>query len=490
MIIMKKHIYKRCGRLAAAALFTFSLPLFTSCDDYLDVKPKSQVESTELFQSEAGFKDALNGVYIKLTSSSLYGKEMKYGTVDILGHLYYTVGSGSYSYINSGSYSNSSASGIGNAIWSNAYNAIASLNVLLAQLDDASQKMFSTDNYNVIKGEALGLRAFLHFDLLRLFGPSYLVGPDEPAIPYVTDYTYIVTPTSTVGQALDQVIADLEQAAALLKSSDPIATNRVITTDDDGGYLSDRVYHFNYYAAVAALAEAHLWKNDYSNAARYAREVIDSGKFSWTPVENIATTEADRDRTYINEQIFALQMDELDDYVLGSIYGTVRYNATFKFYSSGLNNISPAATNATDWRRTYFFSNENCGGSYYYTNTKLWQEGMTDDMVKRMPMFRLPEMYLILAECDVMNAAPYLEEVSNHRGNNIHVTAATESALNDAITMEYAREFIHEGKLFFRYKRINAAQMYGGYGFTKQNYNTANYVLPLPNEEKQFGNRE
>lgn len=467
-------------------LFTCCL---TSCDDFLDVKPKSQIEGTELFESEAGFKDALNGVYIKLTSSTLYGQELKYGTLDVLAKLYYSV-SGNYTYINSGSYTNSGASGIGNAIWSNAYNAISSLNALLAEMENTNEKMFSPDNFNVIKGEALGLRAFMHFDLLRLFGPSYLVDADALAIPYVTEYTYTVTPTSTVNQVMEKVITDLEQAASLLKSSDPIVTGREITSDDDDGYLQDRVFHFNYYAAQAALAEAYLWKNDYSNAARCAHEVIDSGKFTWTPVENIATTEADRDRTFIPEQIFALQMDNLDEYVLGRIYGTVQYNVSFRFYSSGLNNIFPSSTNATDWRRTYFFSNENCGGSYYYTNMKLWQEGMNEDMVKRMPMFRLPEMYLILAECDVMNAAPYIEEVSNHRGNNIRVTATTEDAINDAITMEYVREFIHEGKLFFRYKRINSDRMYGGYSFTKQTYNTANYVLPLPNEEKQFGNRE
>ncbi len=473
--------------IALVLLFTCCL---TSCDDFLDVKPKSQIESTELFGSEAGFKDALNGVYIKLTSSSLYGQELKYGTLDILGKLYYSVGSGNYSYINSGSYNNSGAAGIGNAIWSNAYNAIASLNALMAEMENADPKMFAQDNYNVIKGEALGLRAFLHFDLLRLFAPSYLVGPDEPAIPYVTEYTYTVTPSSTVSQILEKVIAELEQAASLLKTSDPIATGRAITSDDDDGYLLDRVFHFNYYAAVAALAEAYLWKNDYTNAARCANEVINSGKFSWTPVDNIATNEADRDRTFIPEQIFALQIDNLDDYVLGRVYGTMQYNVTFQFYSTGLTTMFPTATNATDWRRTYFFSNENCGGSYYYTSTKLWQEGMTTSKVKRMPMFRLPEMYLILAECDVPHSAQYVEEVSNHRGNNIKITSTDEGALNDAITMEYVREFMHEGKLFFRYKRINSPQMFTGYYFRKANYNTANYVLPLPNEEKQFGNRE
>lgn len=481
-----KTKYYNIHSIALVLLFACCM---TSCDDFLDVKPKSQIESTELFNSEAGFKDALNGVYIKLTSSALYGNQMKYGTVDVLGKYYYSAGSGAYNYLNNNDYENASARTVLDAIWSNGYAAISSLNSLLAELNDADPHMFSTDNYNVIKGEALGLRALIHFDLLRLYAPAPLVGANEPGIPYVTEYTYTVTPTSTVNEALNKVIADLEAAAAVLKTSDPMTTGRTITSSDDDGYLMDRVYHFNYYATLATLAEAYLWKNDYSNAARYANEVINSGKFSWTSVNDIATTEADRDRTFRSEQIFALQMDNLDDYVLGLVYGTVPHNATLRLYVNQLDAMFPVATNATDWRRTYFFSNVNCGNASYYTSTKLWQEGMTQNRVRRMPMLRLPEMYLILAECDVLNGAQYVEEVSNHRGNNIKITATSEDALNDAITMEYVREFLHEGKLFFRYKRINAAQVYGGWRYTKQSFNTDKYVLPLPEEEQQFGNR-
>ncbi len=481
-----KTKYINIHSIALVLLFACCL---TSCDDFLDVKPKSQIESTELFNSEAGFKDALNGVYIRMTSSSLYGNQLKYGTVDVLAKYYYEAGSGAYSYINNNNYENTSARTILDAIWSNAYTAISSINSLLAELNNANPTMFSTDNYNVIKGEALGLRAFIHFDLLRLYAPSMLAGANEPGIPYVTEYTYTVTPTSSVTEALDKIIADLEAAAAVLKTSDPISTGRTITTSDDDGYLMNRVYRFNYYAAIATLAEAYLWKNDYSNASRCANEVIQSGKFKWTSVNNIATTEADRDRTYIDEQIFALQMDNLDDYVIGVVYGTQQYNVTLRLYVNELDTMFPVGTNATDWRRTYFFSNLWCGSANYYTSTKLWQESMTQNKIRRMPMLRLPEMYLILAECDVMHAAPYLEEVSNHRGNNIRISVTSESDLNDAITLEYAREFLHEGKLFYRYKRINANQMYGGWRYTKQSFNTANYVLPLPEEEQQFGNR-
>ena len=60
-----KTKYYNIHSIALVLLFACCM---TSCDDFLDVKPKSQIESTELFNSEAGFKDALNGVYIKLTS--------------------------------------------------------------------------------------------------------------------------------------------------------------------------------------------------------------------------------------------------------------------------------------------------------------------------------------------------------------------------------------------------------------------------------------
>ena len=47
------------------------ISLFTiSCDDWLDVKPKTQVESSELLKDEAGYKDALWGVYTCLLYTS------------------------------------------------------------------------------------------------------------------------------------------------------------------------------------------------------------------------------------------------------------------------------------------------------------------------------------------------------------------------------------------------------------------------------------
>lgn len=489
---MKKQVYSKSIGLMSLILVAFQLSMLTSCDEWLDVKPKTQIESTDMFSSETGFKDALNGVYIKITSSSMYGREMTYGFVDVIGDMYYGVYSNTnYSQAKNHNYTYTGVETMINSIWQNSYNAIATLNEFLNQMEAADKGSFSRDNYNVMKGEALGLRAFLHFDLLRLFAKAPVVDPNAEAIPYVTTYSSQITPTSSVSATLDQVIADLQAAADLLKQSDPIITGREITASDDNGYLMDRQFHMNYYAVKAILARAYLYKGDKSNARQCAQEVINSGKFTWTPVESIATAnDSERDRTFTPEQVFALQCDNLYSYIDPTIYGsTLAYSARLYLYSSWLNNIWPTATHSTDWRRVYFITNQGTSSSYNYTSTKLLQEGMNANYTKRMPIIRLPEMYLILAECDVPNAATQLNIIREHRGVTAPVTLTDETALQNEITMEYYREFIHEGQLFYRYKRINADKHYTGYYFRLAAFNPNLYVLPMPAEEIEFGNR-
>ena len=55
------------------------LALCTSCSDWLDVKPKTNVEEEDLFKNEQGFKEALTGIYIKMSETQLYGRELTYG---------------------------------------------------------------------------------------------------------------------------------------------------------------------------------------------------------------------------------------------------------------------------------------------------------------------------------------------------------------------------------------------------------------------------
>ena len=71
IMIRNKFIYK-------SACMLLMLAGMTSCNDWLDVQPASQVEDTELFETETGFKEALSGVYSSMLSESTYGKEMTF----------------------------------------------------------------------------------------------------------------------------------------------------------------------------------------------------------------------------------------------------------------------------------------------------------------------------------------------------------------------------------------------------------------------------
>ena len=74
--------------------------------------------------------------------------------------------------------------------------------------------------YAQLKAECLGLRAFIHFDLLRLFGWGNLKErPDmlnRLCIPYAFQYTKEIVPQVTVGTALEYMEKDLTEAEKLI----------------------------------------------------------------------------------------------------------------------------------------------------------------------------------------------------------------------------------------------------------------------------------
>ena len=59
-----------------------------SCDSWLDLGSEDRIMENTLFSSQAGFMTALNGVYIELLNSSLYGGTLSYKTFDILAQYY------------------------------------------------------------------------------------------------------------------------------------------------------------------------------------------------------------------------------------------------------------------------------------------------------------------------------------------------------------------------------------------------------------------
>src|SRR6187431_309406 len=71
----------------AAALIIVSL---TGCKKWLDTDTPLQVDENTVLSNEQGFKEALNGVYLQMGGKSVYGRDMTFGLMSVLGRSYDT----------------------------------------------------------------------------------------------------------------------------------------------------------------------------------------------------------------------------------------------------------------------------------------------------------------------------------------------------------------------------------------------------------------
>ncbi|MBQ9284699.1 MAG: RagB/SusD family nutrient uptake outer membrane protein [Bacteroidaceae bacterium] len=455
-----------------------------SCNDWLDVQPRSQVEDTELFETESGFKEALAGIYSSMVSTSTYTKEATYGFIGVLAHEWDFFYASQYDDAAAFNYDASYPTGYIRSIWANSYSGIANANNLLAHIDE-NPNMFSTDNHDVIKGEALALRAFLHFDLLRCFGVSFAVNPEQPAIPYSTALSYRVFPQLTVQEVADAVLADLKTAEALLEKADPIVTGREITESIDNGYMLNRQLHLNYYAVKALEARVYMWTGNYDLALEAADVVINADLFPWATVANL---QAGYDRSLATEHLFAL--NNL----------TMQADIADRFFDDG-SQYSFAVTrdrlldyfdNATqDYRYTFLFKS----GSATHANNRYLMKydapaGSTTYYNYKMPLLRIAEPVLIRAEVlyrqgDTDGARAALNQLRVAR--NLPALTELPSDFYLELIREYRREFLGEGQLFFLYKRLNRQTiLYSDVDAVAEKV----YTFPLPITETEAAQRE
>src|SRR5690606_19072044 len=268
--------------------------LLASCSKFLDVQPESEVSKDQLFLAEEGFKEALNGVYTQASGQSLYGGNLTFSNLDIMAQNYEFTDL-RYQKVASFQYNDPELLAKNNTIWREAYKAINNSNAILEVIDE-KKPVFREQNFEIIKGEALALRAFLHFDLLRMFAPSFRSDPNARAIPYVTKVSTQSTPFSTVSEVLDLILQDLTTAEELLLKADPIVGAGYIVGYPGGEnvteetnpnlFMQNRRHRLNYYAVQAQMARVHLYKGEYGPSLQKAKAVIDSRKFPWTEQED------------------------------------------------------------------------------------------------------------------------------------------------------------------------------------------------------------
>lgn len=259
-------------RICVLLTIAFGLLLFSSCGDWLDVLPKSQMTEEGIFDNEDGYYSALAGIYVKMADKSAYGKHMTVSSVEIMGQTlsmaqasfiepYYDQGwfNGLATYYYERTTRFNQVEDAITGMWKASYNAIANANELISNLEKQDPSIFEEGARDVVLGEALALRAYIHFDMLRLFQPPYLTeeGKTQKRIPYKTDFGMEFTPSSSSDEILGYLVGDLERAEKLLKDTDPISSGKTYNATI---LKSERKYKMNYYAVRALQARVYLLK--------------------------------------------------------------------------------------------------------------------------------------------------------------------------------------------------------------------------------------
>ena len=409
-----------------------------SCKKWVDVHPPMQVDQDELLSTEKGFQEIINGVYLQMGGQSTYGRDLNLGLLSVMGRSYDTTiipAIGNLFYQGARyNLQDADVKATSKNIWNGLYFSIGNLNNLLSNVD-ARQKVFTGENYNTIKGEALGLRAFLHFDLVRLFAPSPAAsGLNTPAIPYVTKMSPYASPVATTGAVIDSCIADLVNAESLLSAAD-MTTSR-----------------FTLWAAKGLLARIYLYKGDFVNAQKHALEIINSKKFS------LATSNSDL--MFKKEHLFS---------IFSSVNIAISYNSSvltnnppLGFTTANQTALFVTGSGATtDWRRAGAFVDPTTGTAIGNTISPKKFYSFNQASVNTVPLIRATEMYYIAAETanalkDSLTATTLLDTVRVHR-NLLKYTqvALKRDSINIEIAKEYQKEFLGEGQVFYFYKRKN-----------------------------------
>lgn len=467
-------------------IFIVLLFSLSSCTNWLEVELDNKVDDNKLFSSAEGFKEALAGVYSRMSKQTRYGEYLTMEYPDVLAK-YYNASEYSYEYWNKYNYVYSSTKNTISNIWNNLYSDIAQVNCILMWADKNAGVM-DENTRNQVRGEALALRAFLHFDLYRLFAPDVKRSPKADGIPYNKEYSVSLPPMYSVEEVLQLVINDLKEAEECLVN-DPI-TNVVpysITSITDGveetnaaakDMADQYVARINLYAVKAMLARAYQARGEFSKAVEKAKEIIYSGKFRLLEFSSIDQDEKTIDLLFSDEHIFSLR------------------NSKIITFSQRLHrdNVSGGTTTLTplpmrDVATMYESNNDDVRYAKWFNLSRL-VKFMPDTLSifpQKIPMIKLSEMYLLVAECTVSSepdtAMHYINILRDHRiRNNAH----WKTIGKEFVFEEMQREYVGEGQLWYAYKRNHKA-IQGSDGEIEPSDDI--FVFPFPDAEIEDGYR-
>lgn len=425
-----------------------------SCDSFVDVDPPvSQLSSTEIFENRSTADAAVTDIYSKLRDTGI----LTGSTIGISANL------GMYAdelvYYGFGTepglpFTNNllPSTGIVSQWWNDSYHQIYCANAVVEGVTNS--RSLSADDKRQFTGEALFVRALVHFYLLNIYGD----------IPYISTTNYQANrlasrmPSNLV---FSSIISDLDKAVAFLPES----------------YISAERARPNKAVANALLARVYLYNQLWAEAANAASAVLNDAEYSLGSV---------LDNTFLKESSSTI-------WQFAPKFAGDNTNEAITFtFSEGpppfvaLGDALIANFEVGDLRQTTWIQEVSDGSATWYHPFKYKQNQNTGKSVEYSVVLRLAEQYLIRAEArarqgDLIGAKEDLNKVRNRAGLP-DTNASTAEGIIDAVINERRTELFAEfGHRFFDLKRTG--RLDAVLGAIKPGWNTTDMLWPIPEIE-------
>ncbi len=379
--------------------FWLLILLFGSCKkDFLTFKAQRYLEENEAITSVANTRSAINGLYSLMANTDNYGRSAVLIPELFADNLVHSTQRGPR-YTLYDNYFISSGEGNAQSLWDNLNRLILNANTVILQAPSINVPSADSIEMRQLIGEAYAIRCMAIFDLARFFCQpfNYTTDSSHMGVPFSLsafpkDRADIQYPSrGTIADTYQQILKDKDSALAYL----PAQAAVIIKQNVDATMFKNRL---NALSVTALAARIYLYKEDWNNAELCATQVINSGKYSLLPAENVVSGFYVQNNA---ESIFELANNQTTNQGFNSIayifnqkgYGEIL--ATRDAYDTlfGFGDIDPRRGFMTIGNRNAFGGETNVPIVNKYNNITTYNENIK--------LIRLPEMYLIRAEARV-----------------------------------------------------------------------------------------
>lgn len=459
-------------------LLLIALLNFSACNDYLDVQPKYLISENNFYETANDFETALIGNYATLQElhdvTVLYLTELATDNAEIQ-WTSPTQAEMEFDELNVTPINN-----LVNAVWNGGFTTISRSNNVLFRLEGAPIDESLRAQY---RGEALFLRAYCYFYLVRLFGELPIVEETFRSPGEVTAFDMTRQPVEE-GYAL--ITEDLSEAAGLLAGVSGLSKSRA----SQG-------------AANTLLGKVYLTRQNYPAAAETLKGVIDRNSYSLQPDYQTLFTNGNDE---LPESIFEIKylsgnLGEGNSF--SSVFTPPRFDmAIFPGNMQGTGRIVPTtdvarAYEAGDARRSVSIADsvllvdgtyaENIYGRKFVDFTT----GLVGDGGINFTALRYADVLLMYAEAlnelgTTPEALTYLNLIRERAGLD-PLSGLSSQEVTLALERERRVEFLSEGHRWFDLVRTGRAQTVMNAYFTSKGLNFTledhELLMPVPQEE-------